>query len=285
MKPLEIVKTTVKIGLKKPTRILHITDSHISLADENDPPEIQRLADERRRCFESTDGDTERLCLEALDYARKEKLLVVCTGDLIDFRSHANFAFLDKALADVDYIYALGNHDVCRVPGGDVEDAAFKRKSLKVTAPHLKSNQYIDSRIYGGVNFVTADNSYYLMDDGQISYLRAEAAKGYPIVLCVHTPLYTPRFAAESMAEHKVCSYLMAPPEELLEKYSPDRRAQQTPDEATRRAFAYISGEPMLCAVLAGHEHRSFEEPLTSGVMQYTTDGSFHGVVREVEFI
>ncbi len=285
MKPLEILKTTVKIGLEKPVRILHITDSHISLADENDLPEIQHLADARRDCFESTDGDTVRYCEAAFDYAKKEKLLVVCTGDLIDFRSHANFAFAEKVLADIDYIYALGNHDVCRVPGGDVEDAAFKWESLKVTAPHLKSNQYIDSRIYGGVNFVTADNSYYRMDDGQINYLRAEAAKGYPIVLCMHTPLYTPRFAAKRFAAEKVCSYLMAPPEELLEKYSPDRRAQQAPDEATRRAFEYISGEPMIKAVLAGHMHQNYEEPLESGVMQYTTDGSFHGVVREVEFV
>lgn len=33
---LQITQTTVKLGLDSPVRFLHITDSHISLADEND---------------------------------------------------------------------------------------------------------------------------------------------------------------------------------------------------------------------------------------------------------
>ena len=129
---------------------------------------------------------------------------------------------------------------------------------------------------------MTLDNSYYLISEGQIKMLRAEAAKGYPIVLCVHTPFYTPAFAEDRMAAEKDCTYLMAPPEELLLRYTPERRAQQAPDEATHKAVEYILQEPLIKAVFAGHMHYDFEEPLANGVMQITTDGSYRGTVREV---
>ena len=84
---LNILKTTVKIGLDAPVRFLHITDSHISLADECDSERLKRLAAARRaNCFETgrEDGVTVRLYEKAIDYARKNELFVVCTGDLIE---------------------------------------------------------------------------------------------------------------------------------------------------------------------------------------------------------
>lgn len=285
---LNILQTTVKIGLEAPVRFLHVTDSHISLADEYDSERLKWLAAARRaNCFETgrQDGVTVRLYEQALDYARKNELFVVCTGDLIDFMSHANFAYLDHAFDGVDYVYALGNHDICAYVGGDNEDEAYKWNNMKLTAPHIRSNLYFDSKLYGGVNFVTLDNSYYLISEGQIKMLRAEAAKGYPIVLCMHTPIYTPAFAEDRMTAEKDCTYLMAPPEELLARYSPSRREQQKPDAATLEAVKYILHEPMIKAVFAGHMHYDFEEPLANGVMQYTTDGSYRGTVREVTLI
>ena len=74
----------------------------------------------------------------------------------------------------------------------------------------------------------------------------------------------------------------MAPPEELLARYAPERRAQQVADQATLEAVEYILHEPMIKAVFAGHMHYDFEEPLANGVMQFTTDGSFRGTVRDV---
>ena len=77
---LNILKTTAKIGLDAPVRFLHITDSHISLADECDSERLKRLAAARRaNCFETgrEDGVTVRLYEKAIDYARKNELFVV----------------------------------------------------------------------------------------------------------------------------------------------------------------------------------------------------------------
>lgn len=266
-------------------RFLHITDSHISLADECDSERLKRLAAARRaNCFETgrEDGVTVRLYEKAIDYARKNELFVVCTGDLIDFMSHANFVYLDHAFDGVDYVYALGNHDICAYVGGDKEDEAYKWNNMKLTAPHIRSNLYFDSKLYGGVNFVTLDNSYYRISGRADQNAPSGSRQRLSVVLCVHTPFYTPAFAEDRLAAEKDCTYLMAPPEELLARYAPERRVQQAADQATLEAVEYILNEPLIKAVFAGHMHYDFEEPLANGVMQFTTDGSYRGTVRDV---
>ena len=66
---------------------------------------------------------------------------------------------------------------------------------MKRVAPHFKQNLYFDSKIAGGVNFVSLDNSYYLIEEAQTQMLKAEISKGLPIVLCMHTPLYEKNLA------------------------------------------------------------------------------------------
>ena len=284
MKDLEILKTEIPIGLPAPVRFLHITDCHISLWDEYDKaedPDKPGLAEARRREFdEGCEGQSEHLYLQALDYAKREGMPVVCTGDLVDFLSHANFAYMDKTLADVDYIYAAGNHDFCHFVGRAIEDYAYKWEKIKIAQPHVKQNLIFDSRVIGGVNFVTMDDSYYLFTDGQIELLRAEAAKGYPILLFLHVPLHTEKHYAYQRSLHD-CGYLTASPEEALATFSANRRAQQTPDASTLRAVEYITNEPRIRAVIAGHTHNNWEEPLSSGKMQYITAGTFQGYARE----
>ena len=282
MKSPEILQTTIRIGLKKPVRFLHVTDSHISLADERDNADLRWLAEARAKEFDGGEpGSAVQLYREISDYARKRNLFVVHTGDLIDFLSQANFDFLDRAFDGVDYLYAAGNHDFCHFVGRATEDAAYKRENRKKTAPHLRSNLHFDSHVLGGVNLVALDDSYYLIDDGQTEMLRAEAAKGLPMVLCMHAPLYTPRCAEKRLAENP-CAYLVAPPADVSARYPEDRRLQQTPDEATLRAVDYIKSEPLIKAIIAGHTHQNEEEPLENGIPQYTTGASYRGFAREI---
>ncbi|MBR5869340.1 MAG: metallophosphoesterase, partial [Clostridia bacterium] len=253
-------------------------DTHIALDDD-------RISN-RAACF---DNDFENCShvyfFKALEYAKENHMTMLHTGDLLDFLSENNFAFVDKYLADVDYIYAAGNHDFCHWVGEAVEDYAYKWEMIKRSAPHFKSNLYFDSRILGGVNIVTMDDSYYLIGDGQVEMLKAEVAKGYPVVLAMHVPLYTKALAEDEMTRNP-CAYVTAAPEEFLVRYPEHRRKQQTPDEATLRAVEYIENEPMIKAVITGHNHCNFEDTLPGlGIPQITTHGSFAGYVREITLI
>ncbi|MBR7133461.1 MAG: metallophosphoesterase [Clostridia bacterium] len=279
MYELNVIKTTVKIGLEKPVKFLHITDTHIALDDP------ERISGRAVGCFEGEyEGRTVEYFKLALDYAKSNKLPIVHTGDLIDFFSRASFnAVKELFTKDIDYIYAAGNHDFCHWVGEAKEDYEYKWENIKVIAPYIKSNLYFDSRVLGGVNFVTMDNSYYMISDGQIEMLKAEAAKGYPILLCMHIPFYGPY--CKEQIEKGIAELQVDIPEKYIANYPPERQHQVRPDAATLRAVEYIKNEPMIKAIIAGHNHCNVEETLDSGLLQIATAGTFDGFVREITLI
>ena len=286
MKELNILKTTLNVGLDAPFRLLHVTDSHICLANDSDAardPELPGHALSRGNAF-GGEEQVESYLTQALEYAKKENIPLLHTGDLYDFLSEANFAYMEQTLSSVDSIYAAGNHDFCHFVGRAIEDYPYKWENLRLVQPHVKQNLYFDSRIVGGLNIVTLDDGYYLFSKGQEELLRAEAAKGYPILLCMHVPLYTP-LLAEKILEKNPCAYLVGVPREMYTKYPNDRRLQQNPDRATLEMMDYILSEPMIKGVIAGHVHLNFEEPLSNGVMQICTHAGYAGYAREITIV
>lgn len=274
MKELQILKTEISIGLEKPLGILHITDTHV-VRDDAD------RRSHREGCFEEAGkGCIEKYYFDALAHARQHGLVIVHTGDMIDFTSQACLDFMDAQVLNTDMIYAAGNHDFCHWVGEAAEDAAYKAAQMKVCAPHFPCDLYFDARVVGGVNFVTLDDSYYLITDDQLDRLRAEVERGYPIVLCMHVPIYT-----EDMRGTRRILYAVAAPDDVLATYSEERRRQQTPDEATLRAVEYIKNEPRIKAVIAGHTHENRVSRLTSEKLQIVTHGSFAGFVREITIL
>ncbi len=272
MDDLKIINTTLEIGIEKPFKLLHITDTHITFDDDGNQHQ-------RQSCF---NNDYENCCIhyfmQVLNYAKENSLTVLNTGDFLDFLSEGNFRFADKYLSQLDCIYAAGNHDFCHCVGKAKEDYEYKWEMISKSAPHLPNNLYFYSRVINGVNIVTLDNSYYLITEGQLELLKAEVARGLPIILGVHVPFYTPKLAALLGTP----AYVVAAPKELLATYSESRRAQQTPDAATLKAVEYIHSEPLIKAIVAGHTHCNFEDTLRSGKPQIVTHGTFAGFVREI---
>ena len=96
---LNIIKTTIEIGLEEPVHILHTTDTHLSLCDERDNERKQALALHRKKCFNDENGSVEKYLEETLEYGKKNCDLIIHTGDLIDFVSEAN---IDKAAEGIN---------------------------------------------------------------------------------------------------------------------------------------------------------------------------------------
>ncbi len=276
---LNVIYTTVKIGLEKPVKILHITDTHIAIDDP------ERISGRAAGCFEGEHkGRTLEYLKLAVGYAEKKNMPILHTGDLIDFFSKANFkAVAEFFKKDNDYIYAAGNHDFCHWVGEAKENYEYKWNNMKIIAPYIKSNLYFDSRVIGGVNFVTMDDSYYMISDGQIEMLKAEIAKGYPVILCLHIPFYGPY--CRKNIENGAIELQVGIPEKYLAGYPKNRQHQIRPDAATLRALEYIKNEPMIKAVIAGHNHCNIDEILDTGLRQIATGGTFDGFVREITVI
>jgi hypothetical protein len=63
----------------------------------------------------------------------------------------------------------------------------------------------------------------------------------------------------------------MGSPEDVIATYSDHRARQQRPDDVTREAYDYITSEPAIKAILAGHIHGDhFEDAINDRLTQYT---------------
>ena len=276
---MNLEKSTLKIGLAKPLKILHVTDSHIALTDERD--------DERKRELSKRmpSPATENNLYEQIRYAENNCDLLVHTGDLTDFVSHANTEFAKKILKNEKIFFIAGNHDYSQYVGEAWEDNAYRMNSYMQTGG-FGVPMFFNSRIVGGVNIVGIDNSYYLFEEWHIWRLKREVGKGYPVILAFHDPLYEEllfKYHREHLPDEP--TYLVGCGEEQLLEYSEFRAVQQRPNETTLKMIGYIKSEPAIKAILTGHLHFNYVSEIRPGLPQFVTGGGYNGDAREIMVI
>ncbi len=277
---MELIKNTVNIGLKKPVKLLHVTDTHLGLADARDNERKHALAKRLSA------RDTERYLYEHIAYAKAHCDLLVHTGDLMDFVSHANVEKAREIVKDGHFFFIAGNHDYSQYVGEAWEDNAYRMNSYMQMGYGLGVPMFFNARTVGGVNVVGIDNSYYLFEDWQLWRLKKEAEKGLPMVLAFHDPLFEESlYAYHRERVPNECTYLVGCDEAHLLPYSEFRAVQQRPNEATKRMIEYIKSEPLIRLILTGHLHFSFESSLTPTLPQFVTGGAYDGVAREITLV
>ncbi len=274
---MEVLRNHIHLGLNTPFCVLHASDTHLTYCDGRDTLRKAELAKSRSQSMHSAESDLEFLKKKALNESRT----VIYTGDLIDFVSELNIEKAKEFIDTVDCFFSAGNHEFSLYVGEAKEDAAYRNQSLNKVQGAFKNDIRCSSRIIGGVNFVAIDNSYYLIEEFQLDFLKKEVLKPYPVVLTLHTPLYTKELYDFSSDEGKSIAYLMSVPDDLMKHYSPDRYEQQKQDNITENAYDFIVNCDNIRAVLAGHLHENFEGMLTDGSVQLVTGRS---TVREIFF-
>lgn len=283
---MQLTKHTVHIGLERPLKVLHVSDTHIAYADERDDERKRALAASRQISFGNKGDSDLNTFLDQIAYANEHCDLLVHTGDLCDFVSHLN---LEKARAALDTaqnaFMIAGNHEFSQYVGEAWEDTAYKMTGYQQVRKGLGFDLLFRSQIVGGVNFVGVDNGYYNTEPWQLERLKMEAAKGLPIVLCMHTPIYEPALYEFTMQRlDDLCSYLMGCSEELLLPYSEYRAYQQRPTPDTMRFVDYVQSQPLIKAVLAGHLHVPFVSTLPGGAVQFVAGAGYNGEAAEITF-
>lgn len=255
----------IEIGIEKPFKFIHVSDTHLCLADERDNERKNALAKDRELGF----PNAEKNLNEIIDYATKNARMVVHTGDLIDFVSYKNLDRAKEFYGAVDCFMVAGNHEFSQYVGEAWEDENYRNQSLSVVQKSFGNDIRFSSRIVNGVNFVGVDNGYYLFDKEQYKALKKEIKKGYPIILCMHVPLHEKGLYEWRMGISP-CAYLTATPKHLMKTYPEYRYRQQLADKITRRAVRLIEKNKRIKAVLTGHLHHDFESRLKNKI-QYIT--------------
>jgi len=259
---MQILSTTIHIGLQKPTGFLHMTDSHLPAAADT----------EQRSRMES-------ILAECLRYAAQKGLTPVHTGDMFTYLNDENLRVFNRLFAGREFIFAIGNHDFCP-ESGNGDDAGNVPQAMPVLAQHFRQDLFFHARMVGELNVVTLQNSFFRIDAGQLSMLQAEVARGLPILLCMHVPVFTPEHARERM-KFGNCAHLMGADASFISRYPEHYRFQQ-PDAVTLEAIRYIQNEPRIKAIIAGHTHMNYDEILPGGVRQIVTGSLMDGYVREI---
>lgn len=100
-------------GLKREYRFMQITDLHIILEDNDFSIEKKKVYLKRKDILFTRNGTSvEYKFLKMMEYAKNNKLFPILSGDILDFPSKSNLAFLDEVLSKFDdYFFVMGNHD------------------------------------------------------------------------------------------------------------------------------------------------------------------------------
>jgi UDP-2,3-diacylglucosamine pyrophosphatase LpxH len=255
------------VGAEKPFTLLHFTDVHLTLSDERDPEEIRALAEKRREKY----THSLPVLREAARLSAEGRGLLVNTGDMTDFISFRNHEFIRRFTEENDCFFICGNHDFRPMGGMQYDVPACQAENLERVQRLYRNDIRFCSRVVNGVNLVGMDDAYYRFEPWEAERLKAEVARGMPIILFLHVPLFHEDLFRLMVQGRRKHASLVAVPESMMTEYPPERYEQQIADPLTRELTEYIKSEPAIRLVVAGHNHKSLEMTLADRLPQLVT--------------
>jgi 3',5'-cyclic AMP phosphodiesterase CpdA len=263
---LNILDTTIKIPhLKKPITLLHITDLHITRADERDNEYVHWLSADRKRYFPHSEDIFNDL-RQFIHHNRPD--YTVLTGDIIDFPSEKNLDTLIDFLHDdcKSYLYTLGNHDWCY----PIESPTEETKNKYYPRFHSVTNGTPDFQVIdaGGVLLIGIDNTTNQITASQLDKLKTEFEKAIPCVLFFHVPLYIDTLLPPVVSVWGQPIMIGTP----QKAFSGELSANLVPTDETAEFCRLIEkNDTPVAAVVCGHVHFSHEDTFAENRTQFIT--------------
>jgi len=270
----------IHIGLAEPFSVLHISDTHLTAAYSDEDARKRKIAELRTRTF---GGRQEEALRDSLAWAKENADGVVHTGDLIDFQSQANYDLVRKYLPP-DMMGSMGNHEfspeMWLSQRKEVPTEAFKDPSRAALAKAYPFDIAFQATVLKGVNFVALDDVYGYVTEAQVAKFKNEAARGLPIILCMHVPFAT---RENNLANDKFWTVPGKTCKTLKFRAAKGKEPAE-PDPVTRGFRDYLMREPLLKGILCGHMHYTFQEEFSPTARQYIVGPNFMFHGQEVLF-
>jgi predicted MPP superfamily phosphohydrolase len=260
----EELKATIKIpGLADTLKIMQITDSHISIADESES-DLMKYGERMHKAYmyprKHYSLDTSETTFSYLDdlllKAKKERVdLLLLTGDIVNFPSVVSVKYVYDRLmkTGIPWLYISGNHD-WHYEGmeGNIDSLrqTWIGKSLMPLYKGLNPLYY--SKVIDGINFVGIDNSTNQVNEMQVLFLKDQLTKKEPVILISHIPY------------DLISGLTQSGMKSLIDVIS--------------------SNSDKIVAVIAGHIHRT-SYFFTGNLCQYTSLPAFQGAALTISAV
>lgn len=268
---IRITHTKLNAGLEQPVKILHITDIHLTYANEKDTPRHHCLMDKRFKVFQE-EGEfppytPKEYFEQAIVLAKQENALLVCTGDAIDILTYGNLEILKDMIRNEDMMFSPGGHEHQRVCVRTMEEPHWYQDEARARLERELSgfDLAFESRVIGGLNIITADNSMDYYSKKTVDALKREIKKGLPIIVFSH-------------------DYIWDQLLNLKEPYHPNVRLTEEDYQYSHEMIDLLLHHPLVLTTVGGHGHR-YEERLIDGKTHYMTSGLFKGEARMIEIV
>lgn len=264
-------------GLRETVRVAVAGDTHFALVDERDAA----YEDGYRRFLKwGAKPPTFEAFLKKVQDQKSDVLALV--GDILSCPSFANVEYVSRTLArsGLDWMYVSGNHDwhFEGVPGSDMEQRA-EWIPARLKPLYRGANPLFHSRVVKGLRLVMIDDSTYEVTEEQLAFWKAEAAKGDPVVLLMHIPLWTEGWGLFTCGNPEWGA--------AKDPYWQIEKRQRWAPRQTPTTFAFreaVLNTPNLAAVLTGHIH-TFLAAQERGRLMFSAPCNISGAYLDVTFV
>lgn len=272
--PLEIA-----VGAKTPFKAIHCSDSHFNFMGVSDLIGAHSARNLDQYEWRRQQGNPLAPFAACILKAKLLKVPLLHTGDAWDYDSTLNMELAKKAFETAgDVFYAMGNHEMRGwwEESPDYTPAAWRRR----VQPYLPNDVLFASRVINGVDFVAFDDTGYNRDvePEMMAKVRAEFAKGMPVVVMVHEPFLTPELKDDLVGAKGPFKGKKPVKPNGLSSHAYGARKHE------RVFIDWLVAQPNLKAVLCGHVHVSCRYALSDRVTQYVVGTARDGLAYEITF-
>ncbi len=250
--------------------IWFMADSHVIVEDGSEDDQTEAYAAERKPGFEHESGySSDVIFSQFIDMANEQEPdLVLFGGDIIDFPSEANVAFLKSELErlSVPYMMTYGNHD-WTFPWEYMTEVG--KEEYRPMLEDVIGDALLDLE---DLVVVSVDNSSNQVAPEAMEAVNQATALNKPTILLLHVPLSTEELIAKAKENWT----------------NPVTLGMQVhggiaPNEVSTELWHMShDDESMIKAVLAGHVHFAHEEALSESTVEIVTDAGFKGKATKI---
>lgn len=279
---LKISPIEINAGASAPFKALHFSDTHLNfwtVQDFHGNPAKEKHFGQRWVRFPQALNSL----YATLDYAERRGLMLLHTGDLIDWNTQANRNVLARNLKGLDFFYALGNHEYHSSKG--LLPEMTRPEARAAMQKVIRNDLTVASKVVNGVNFVAFDNGELNLREETVARVKAEFAKGLPVVLMCHIPpTYTPKFLENGLAMKRQILRGQGVPEEQLAKMKKSGPIEPSYDGRTSSFYGWLREQKALRAILCGHAHVEEQDRFSDTANMYVAGGNYEGCGYEISF-